>query len=622
MNDLPEGFQLDAPAAAPGGSGLPEGFQLDNAPAAPMQAPHPLSFTEKLERTWPAKLAKTIYGAVTLPGDVLAGKVDPLSPEAIGRSADIAQIFNPAEPGVTAGRGAFGAIARPREPVPIPANVQAAQAALEAGTPLPRGIVSPNPVTRATTKAAEQLPFIGPMIGHKVGEAVAGAGERVGEIATELRGGTAGRADVGETVRPGIDEAIQANNDAISEKYSDLRSMIDPQHQFEMPQTKAVLDRVLAARSKKVNPQEGLGDVINLTKPPPTVEKPTVPMHILERGGADVAAPSAATANFAELQRVRSDFGRKTKFGEPNPGFNEGERQALYGAMSNDMENGVRQAAVPGTTGEQAVNALKAAHDAASDFIDQNAALYQLSRKSSNEGLAGSLIGAAADKTGNIALLRQLRAQMPPEQFQTVSGQLLSELGHSTATNGFSLDQFTTNWNKLSPGAKAALFEPEHQTVLDGIAKMGQYLKTADKYRNTSNTAHGVGLFAILEHLGESLGEAATGNVKPLIGTAAGAVAGLGLGKLLARPASASAIARWTRAAQLYNDAPSIRNRVLVNLATKGLIDNVSNAREGISHTAVIRAFGQALSPQQATAHGNKPTPQGGAVQGQVGGQP
>jgi hypothetical protein len=322
------------------------------------------------------------------------------------------------------------------------------------------------------------------------------------------------------------------------------------------------------------------------------------------------------------LQRVRSDFGRKTKFGEPNPGFNEGERKSLYGAMSTDMENGVRQAARPGIDGEDAVGALHAAHDAASDLIDQNAALYQLSRKSSNEGLAGSLIGAAADKTGNIAMLRQLKGQLPPEQFQTVSGQLLNELGHSTATNSFSLDQFTTNWNKLSPAAKAALFDAGHAKTLDGIANMGKFLKTADKYKGFSNTAHGVGLFAVLEHFGEALGQLTKGNVGPLIGTAAGAGAGLGLGKLLARPATASAVARWTRAAQAYDRAPSIRNRVLVNLATKGLIDNVSNAREGISHTAVVRALRQALSPQQAAAYGNPPTPQRGGVQGQVGGQP
>jgi hypothetical protein len=43
-----------------------------------------------LGQTWPARLAQSAYGAFTLPGDVYQGKVNPLSDEAIGRSADLA----------------------------------------------------------------------------------------------------------------------------------------------------------------------------------------------------------------------------------------------------------------------------------------------------------------------------------------------------------------------------------------------------------------------------------------------------------------------------------------------------------------------------------------------------
>jgi hypothetical protein len=41
-------------------------------------------------RAWPAKLVRSAVDAVTLPGDVYAGRVDPLSDEAIGRAADLA----------------------------------------------------------------------------------------------------------------------------------------------------------------------------------------------------------------------------------------------------------------------------------------------------------------------------------------------------------------------------------------------------------------------------------------------------------------------------------------------------------------------------------------------------
>lgn len=44
----------------------------------------------KLGETWPARMAKSAYGAATLPGDVYAGRTDPTSDEAIGRAADLA----------------------------------------------------------------------------------------------------------------------------------------------------------------------------------------------------------------------------------------------------------------------------------------------------------------------------------------------------------------------------------------------------------------------------------------------------------------------------------------------------------------------------------------------------
>lgn len=76
------------------------------APVDPgMQAP---SFTQKLGQTWPAQAAKSVYGAATLPGDVYAGRVDPGSDEAIGRSFDLASALAGASP-ATAVEGALGA---------------------------------------------------------------------------------------------------------------------------------------------------------------------------------------------------------------------------------------------------------------------------------------------------------------------------------------------------------------------------------------------------------------------------------------------------------------------------------------------------------------------------------
>ena len=94
MTDLPQGFVIDGQPSAP--SGLPSGFVMDGAGPAPHQF--------GLGDTWPARLAKSIYGAVTLPGDVYQGKVSIVgpdghtNPEVIDRSADLASLASPVSP--------------------------------------------------------------------------------------------------------------------------------------------------------------------------------------------------------------------------------------------------------------------------------------------------------------------------------------------------------------------------------------------------------------------------------------------------------------------------------------------------------------------------------------------
>jgi hypothetical protein len=59
---------------------------------------------DAIMQSWPAELAKSAYGAATLPGDVYAGRVDPMSDEAVGRSAELAGLLTLGAGGVPAGR--------------------------------------------------------------------------------------------------------------------------------------------------------------------------------------------------------------------------------------------------------------------------------------------------------------------------------------------------------------------------------------------------------------------------------------------------------------------------------------------------------------------------------------
>jgi hypothetical protein len=70
--------------------------------------------------TWPGRIAQTAGEAFmtgpNLMGDVATGKVDPNSPEAIGRSADTAMVFSPAAPARAGVMTAAKSVARPAGP--------------------------------------------------------------------------------------------------------------------------------------------------------------------------------------------------------------------------------------------------------------------------------------------------------------------------------------------------------------------------------------------------------------------------------------------------------------------------------------------------------------------------
>ena len=97
MSDLPPGFVLEAPTGQD--SGLPAGFVLEGA------KPPPQKFG--LGDTWPARLAKSIYSAITLPGDVAQGNVSMFgedghtNPVVIDRASELAGLASPIAPRTT-----------------------------------------------------------------------------------------------------------------------------------------------------------------------------------------------------------------------------------------------------------------------------------------------------------------------------------------------------------------------------------------------------------------------------------------------------------------------------------------------------------------------------------------
>lgn len=518
--------------------------------ASEKPAAAPRSFVDKLGETSWGHLAKGAYDAFTLPGDVYSGKVQAGSPEEMDRARAAALYLTPGSAALRGGEGVAGVALSPKSEPSV--GISAAATANELGAPLPRGLASESKVMQASTKAAQQLPLVGPKIGEQAAKTVDAAGGRVGGIADEMAGGVVDRASAGAAMRPAVKGVIEGNNSRIDEAFGALRGMLDQSEPALLPTTEKVLGKIIKDRQAAghTNPAAGLEDVKNL----------------VEKG-----------ATFDGLQRARSDIGNSLKFGEANPGFNAGDLKRVYGAMSNDMEGVVRQNIKSGVKPDIAVQALRDANSKSAPLIEFNKTLEKLSGVKTDEGLIGSLTKAAQDKTGNVKLLAQLRNSMPKEDFEQIGGVALSELGHNASTGKFSLNQFATKWEGMGDRAKSILFSPEHKQSLDSIAQLGRHLKDADKFANTSNTAGATAWGKLIAGGAGAIAALSYGDPTKLVAGLAAAGGGLFLARQLAKPATASSIEKWTRAAVLAEHGQSASRLAAFRMSTRNLLHNFSD---------------------------------------------
>lgn len=457
------------------------------------------------------------------------------------------------------------------------AGQRAAQTAADLGAPLPRGLTSDRPAMQGLTARVQSVPIVGSRIRSMVGETANAAGERIGDIAGEMTGGVSDRATADALVRPGLQDVINANNTDADEMYSGVRSMINPDRPYQLPRTKAVLDRIVAQRQAAgwADPEQGLEQFRNVS----------------ERG------------SFNGAHRARVDARSAGNAASPNPGYNASDYNQVTRALTADIRQLVHT--------EGGADAVKAFDEAETEFgkiADQNDILHKLLNKQGEAPLA-TVLGAAREKGGNVRLLADLKRSMKPEDFQVIGGTLLRELGHSAGqAEDFSLARFATNWQKLSPRAKAVLFNEQHQKDIEDIVGMAKHLKGALKETNTSHTADTLIVFDTLRDIALFGASAAAGTMSGA--TVAGAAGGTGMVLLahwLASPAKARAMAEWAKSYRVIRGLPmrtgggssAARAAARFSVATRNLANNLGVPVEQIMSRAA-RANPQAEQPEQS----------------------
>lgn len=429
--------------------------------------------------------------------------------------------------------------------------------------PIPRGLASDNTGLNAATSAARSFPVIGSRIGNAVDRTQEAAGQHVEDIIGQM-GAVADRAAADAVVRPGLQHVIDANRAAIDAHYNGVRGAIDQGRQFIMPRTQQALAGIRQNRTAAgwPNPGQGLEQFENV----------------------------AAGATFNGAHRARVDAREAGNGLVPHPGYNAADYDRLTRAMTADIRN-MAAAATRGTAGHppsaaQRGATVRAFDQAETEFgrlAEQNGLLRRLI-DSRGEGAIATLLNATKEKGGNLALLAQLHNSMNPADFHTIGGLLLHELGHNNATGEFSLAQFATKWDKVSPRARGILFSQQHLANIEQIAGLGQHIKRALRASNTSHTSNTLIFFDLARDaimLGVGVGTGAVTGSSMITGGLS-AVPAVLFTHWLASPAPASSMAAWTRARIGMINHPTPVRLGVFNLATRNLSNNLGVPVESI----------------------------------------
>jgi hypothetical protein len=322
---------------------------------------------------------------------------------------------------------------------------------------------------------------------------------------------------------------------------------------------KAAYDKVdaLVPADSQVDVSGSLGKLNGLATPTPGAEattgsliSPTI--SDLSTNLSNDAANAGGTLPYSSVRAVRTAVGNKIDWGfSPSDPVTNGHLKQVYGVLGDDLN---AHASAISPQAEQAVNnasSLYAANQAKRDLlgtiVDKTGgpeAVYQAATNGTK--LGATKIGGVMDA-------------LDPQNQNTVRATVIDRMGRSipsqqnAASNAFSADTFLTNWAKMSPEAKDALFGASGsgsslRRSLDSLEDTASTIRGSMPAKNPSHTAgtlaHGMGLWALL---GETAGAVMGHGVAPIATLAGGTVGNMILSRALTNPRTARWLAQTTK---------------------------------------------------------------------------
>lgn len=294
--------------------------------------------------------------------------------------------------------------------------------------------------------------------------------------------------------------------------------------------------------------QNTVAELARLTTPDPGAAATTGRMvnPRLQQMLADLQQDMQANGGsipYESLRRLRTSVGEQMNDFSMTPDTPARELQALYGALSRDMEGVAR------SIGPEAERAARRANNYTRLSANR---LRRVDRVVDKAGGPEAVFNAAMRGTRDGGtVLRSVMQSLPQDGQRAVTAAVIRRMGMPTpgqagadAAEQFSAATFLTNWNRVSPEARRALFDrhgPGFSRDMDRIARVAETIKEGSKvFQNPAGTANKAAAYTYGAAL---VGSLFTGGTMPLVGAG---IAANGLARYMTNPRAVHWMARVT----------------------------------------------------------------------------
>lgn len=389
----------------------------------------------------------------------------------------------------------------------------------------PAAAVSGSPTVATTQKLLEKAPGSADIM-LKQSRRVLSQTKAAAERLTAKFGQARTTQGAGETIKEAAKKAAERFGFRQEALYDEVFDMIGPDTLVAVDAIKALRESLEARLAKA---PRSLGPALNKG------------LKLLRQIELDAASPEGLP--FQALREVRTMIGKDID-APLLAGSTSAQNSVLklvYGALTEDMSSAAK------ATSASAAKKVATADRYTRFFMTTADKLIEKIGKMDADERAFTFAMQSA-KDGGTALAR-MRRHFLPEEWDTVAASVLNRLGKATAGaqdatgEAFSVNTFLTNWNRLAPEAKTALFGGKRYAELvpelDTLVKVVGSLKEVEKATNSSNTAHHMIAWMTLQTLGGALGGLVVGEGDPksaVVGALGTVVAPRVAAKLITNP--------------------------------------------------------------------------------------